>query len=365
MNNWNQFLTAQGARPAVVDGAPDSTALIAAAPIHDFGQSLTVSQLQEGFVAAITDQGLIGLNGDEAASFLHGQLTNDVEHLDQQQVRLAGYCTPKGRLLASFLMWRNATTIYLQLPRAIQPAIQKRLQMFVLRAKAKLHDASCDEANQVILGLGGKQAGAALAAWFPTLPATPFSKVDHALGTLLRVADAFGSARYEWLTSAATARDVWPRLTEQLTKGGTDAWQLSDIHAGIPQITAATQEQFVPQMVNFELLGGVNFKKGCYPGQEIVARTHYLGNIKRHLYRVRASEPLSVGAEVRSGILNGQACGSLLSVAPAESGNEWLGLTVLQQDAIAGELYLESAQGRIDLTLIDEVMPSSENPVAT
>ena len=89
MNNWNQFLTAQGARPPATDGAL----------LHDFGQSLTVPQLQEGFVAAITDQGLIGLNGDDAASFLHGQLTNDVEHLNQEQVRLAGYCTPKGRLL--------------------------------------------------------------------------------------------------------------------------------------------------------------------------------------------------------------------------------------------------------------------------
>ncbi len=127
-----------------------------------------MSQLQEGFVAAITDQGLIGLTGDEAASFLHGQLTNDVEHLDQEQVRLAGYCTPKGRMLASFLMWRNATTIYLQLPRAIQPAIQKRLQMFVLRAKAKLHDASFDEANQVILGLGGLSKPAP-----PCPPASP------------------------------------------------------------------------------------------------------------------------------------------------------------------------------------------------
>ena len=155
MNNWNQFLTAQGARPVAADGAPDGTAN---SPVADFGQSLTVPQLQEGFVAAITDQGLIGLNGDDAASFLHGQLTNDVEHLNQEQVRLAGYCTPKGRLLASFLMWRNATTIYLQLPRAIQPAIQKRLQMFVLRAKAKLHDASADDANQVVLGLGGQRA---------------------------------------------------------------------------------------------------------------------------------------------------------------------------------------------------------------
>ncbi len=351
MNNWNQFLTAQGARPAATEGAPDSTAPIAAAPIADFGQSLTVPQLQEGFVAAITDQGLIGLNGDEAASFLHGQLTNDVEHLDQQQVRLAGYCTPKGRLLASFLMWRNATTIYLQLPRAIQPAIQKRLQMFVLRAKAKLHDASFDEANQVILGLGGKQASAALAAWFPTLPATPFSKVDHALGTLLRVADAFGSARYEWLTSAATARDVWPPLTAQLAKGGTDAWQLSDIHAGIPQITAATQEQFVPQMVNFELLGGVNFKKGCYPGQEIVARSQYLGKLKRRTTLVSiADAAAAAGGELYTVSDPEQPCGMLVNAAPNGSGGidalvEMKLGAIAEGSSAAGAVRYGSAQG--------------------
>ena len=317
MNNWNQFLAAQGARPVPAADAPDSTVPAPIAPVADFGQSLTVSQLQDGFVAAITDQGLIGINGDDAASFLHGQLTNDVEHLNQEQVRLAGYCTPKGRLLASFLMWRNATTIYLQLPRAIQPAIQKRLQMFVLRAKAKLHDASCDEANQVVLGLGGKQAGAALSAWFPTLPATPFGKVDHALGTVLRVADAFGSPRYQWLTSAATARDAWPQLTAQLAKGGNDCWQLSDIHAGIPQITAATQEQFVPQMVNFELLGGVNFKKGCYPGQEIVARSQYLGKLKRRTTLVSIADAAVVaGGELFAVSDPEQPCGMVVNAAP-------------------------------------------------
>ena len=351
MNNWNQFLTAQGARPAATDGAPDSTAPIAAAPIADFGQSLTVPQLQEGFVAAITDQGLIGLNGDEAASFLHGQLTNDVEHLNQEQVRLAGYCTPKGRLLASFLMWRNATTIYLQLPRAIQPAIQKRLQMFVLRAKAKLHDASFDDANQVILGLGGKQAGAVLSAWFPALPATPFSKVEHALGTLLRVADAFGSARYEWLTSAATARDAWPQLAEKLAKGGNDAWQLSDIHAGIPQITAATQEQFVPQMVNFELLGGVNFKKGCYPGQEIVARSQYLGKLKRRTTLVSIADAAVVaGGELYTVSDPDQPCGMVVNAAPNGSGGSdalvemKLG-AIAEGSSAAGAVRYGSAQG--------------------
>lgn len=354
MNNWNQFLVTQGARPVPLEGAPDSTVATDISQVADFGQPLTVAQLQEGFVAAITDQGLIGINGDDAASFLHGQLTNDVEHLDQQQVRLAGYCTPKGRLLASFLMWRNATTIYLQLPRAIQAPIQKRLQMFVMRAKAKLHDASLDEANQVVLGLGGRQAGAALAACLPdlpALPATPFSKVEHALGTVLRVADAFGSPRYEWLTSAATARAAWPQLAQKLAKGGDDSWRLAEIHAGIPQITAATQEQFVPQMVNFELLGAVNFKKGCYPGQEIVARSQYLGKLKRRTTLVSIADASVVaGGELFAVNDPEQPCGMVVNAAANGAGGvdalvEMKLGAIAEGSSDAGAVRYGSAQG--------------------
>src|SRR5450830_468399 len=315
MDNWNQFLIAQGARSTQLEGAvPDTN-------IADFGQTLTTAQLQDGFVSAVTDQGLIGITGDDAASFLHSQLTNDVEHLNQQQVRLAGYCTPKGRLLASFLMWRNATTIYLQLPRTLQPAIQKRLQMFVLRAKAKLHDAAGDEATQVVLAVGGQRANAALSAWFEQLPAAPFSKAEHALGTPLRVADAFGQPRYLWLLSTANAHDVWPQLAGALNKGGNDAWRLSEIHAGVPQISLPTQEQFVPQMVNFELLGGVNFKKGCYPGQEIVARSQYLGKLKRRTTLVSIADAAAVaGGELFATSDPDQPCGMLVNAAPNGAG---------------------------------------------
>ena len=298
---------AQGARAG--DQADAGTA--------DFGVALSVAQLQEGFLATITDQGLIGVSGDDAASFLHGQLTNDVEHLNGEQVRLAGYCTPKGRLLASFLMWRSTGTVYLQISRGIQAPIQKRLQMFVLRAKAKLHDATQDEANQVILGLGGKHASAVLPQWFDSLPAAPFSKVEGNAGTLLRVADAFGLPRYQWLTSAANAEAVWPQLAARLAKGGNDAWRLSEIHAGVPQISLPTQEQFVPQMVNFELLGGVNFKKGCYPGQEIVARSQYLGKLKRRTTLVSIDgTDAAAGAELFAVSDPGQPCGMIVNAAP-------------------------------------------------
>ncbi|MFZ4877653.1 YgfZ/GcvT domain-containing protein [Janthinobacterium sp. Mn2066] len=345
MDNWNQFLIAQGARSTQLDGAVPDT------HIADFGQPLTTAQLQDGFVSAVTDQGLIGITGDDAASFLHSQLTNDVEHLNQQQVRLAGYCTPKGRLLASFLMWRNATTIYLQLPRTIQPAIQKRLQMFVLRAKAKLHDAAGDEATQVVLGLGGQRANAALSAWFETLPAAPFSKVEHALGTLLRVADAFGQPRYEWIVSAATAREVWPQLAGTLNKGGNDAWRLSEIHAGVPQISLPTQEQFVPQMVNFELLGGVNFKKGCYPGQEIVARSQYLGKLKRRTTLVSIADAgAQAGNELFALSDPEQPCGMIVNAAANGAGGvdalvEMKLAAIEQGNTEAGAVRLGSAQG--------------------
>ncbi|MFM9433063.1 tRNA-modifying protein YgfZ [Janthinobacterium sp. CG_23.3] len=309
MNNWNQFLVLQGAHGS--DGLFD-----------DFGAALGAADLADGFVAPITDLGLIGISGDDAATFLHSQLTNDVEHLGAAEARLAGYCTPKGRLLATFLMWRNDTSIFLELPRDIQPALQKRLQLFVMRAKAKLHDASADAANQLILGLGGAKAEALLKTWFAALPSAPYAKLEQQPhGTLIRVADAFGAPRYQWLLSAESAQAVWPALAAGLAKGGNDAWRLSEVHAGVPQIGAATQEKFVPQMVNFELLGGVNFKKGCYPGQEIVARSQYLGKLKRRTTLVSIADAgAKAGDEVFAVADPEQPCGMVVNAAPNGAG---------------------------------------------
>jgi tRNA-modifying protein YgfZ len=293
MSDWKQFLMPQPAPKA-----------------------LTPTELAVGFVACVTDQGLIAVQGDDAASFLHSQLTNDVEHLGADEVRLAGYCTPKGRLQATFTMWRDDAGVCLQLAREIQPALQKRLSMFVLRAKAKLSDATDNPANAVALGLGGGLAEAVLQTWFDALPARPYSKVTHPLGTVLRLGDAFGAPRYLWLTSADTANTVAPLLAERLNVGGNDAWRLASIHAGVPQVTAATQEQFVPQMINLELLGGVNFKKGCYPGQEIVARSQYLGKLKRRTALARIADgDIAAGVEVFSAADPSQPCGMVVNAA--------------------------------------------------
>jgi len=317
MTSWNQVLTPQGPH--------------------------TVAALATGFVAPLPQLGLIAFTGEESATFLHSQLTNDVEHLGQGDVRLAGYCSPKGRLMASFLMWRDADSVFLQLPRAIQAPIQKRLQMFVLRAKTKASDASD---SVVTLGLGGADAEAVLQTWFDVLPAAPYTRIDHPLGALLRVADAFGSPRYLWLASPDTADTVAAELAARLTVAGEQAWQLADIHAGVPQIGPGTQEQFVPQMINFELLGGVNFKKGCYPGQEIVARSQYLGKLKRRTALATiADASVAPGAEVFAPDDPEQPCGMVVNAAANGEG----GVDALVEMKLAaleqGDVHFASATG--------------------
>ena len=303
MDNWNNYLACQGARHS-----PDDTS-----QATDFGHALSVAQLNAGFVAVISDLGLISVSGEDAASFLHNQLTNDVQNLGVDQVRLAGYCSPKGRLHATLLMWRNAESVFLQLPRELQPALQKRLSMFVMRSKAKLADAG----GVVVLGLGGLAAQAALRAHFAALPEAPYTRIDTDLGTLLRVADGLNAPRYEWLATPATAQAVLPALRDVLALGGNQAWHLSSIHAGVPQVSTRTQEQFVPQMINFELLGGVNFKKGCYPGQEIVARSQYLGTLKRRTTLATiAGANAQAGDEVFAEADPGQPCGMVVNGAP-------------------------------------------------
>jgi folate-binding protein YgfZ len=311
MNHWIEHLATLDAR-----FHPDSPT-----DVDDFGRVLGTADLAQGFVAAVTDLGLIGIAGDDAATFLHNQVTNDVEHLGTSEARLAGYCTPKGRLQATFLMWRDAESIYLQLPRAIQAPLQKRLSMFVLRAKAKLRDATDDPRFAAVLGLGGAAAGDALRAHVGTLPAAPYAKIDGDFGTVIRVADAFGHPRYLWLTSADTAIAALPALRATLALGGSAAWQLASIHAGVPQIGPGTQEQFVRQMINYELLGGVNFKKGCYPGQEIVARSQYLGKLKRRTALATLADAAArPGDEVYAVSDPDQPSGMIVNAAPNGAG---------------------------------------------
>lgn len=324
MDKWQQFLQQRDQQFNVLDSSDTKTS---------------------SFVAPLTDLGLIALTGEEASHFLHNQLTNDVEHLGTGEARLAGYCSPKGRLLATLLMWKFADTIMLQLPREILPAIQKRLQMFVMRAKAKLADVT---EQHVILGLAGPLAPAVLSKWFGALPATVYATVTSDAGTLIRVADAFGAPRYILITPPDFAIASWAELSQALLSVNPSAWRLTDIHAGIAQVTLATQEKFVPQMINFEVVGGVNFKKGCYPGQEIVARSQYLGKLKRRMMLASIeTQDAGAGMDVFSSEDPEQPCGMLVNAERSSSTEMDCLVEIKTATMAAGSIHLGGAHGPV------------------
>ena len=258
---------------------------------------------------ALARHGLIAVRGEDVRPFLHAQLTNDIEHLDAGHARLAGWCSPKGRLLASFLAVPVADGVLLQVARDLAPAVAKRLAMFVLRAKVKVADES-DAWHQY--GTWGAGAAARLAAAGLPVPsgALACAATDDALVVTM------AGDRYLVLS-----RRPQPSLAGD---GTPDDWALAEIRDGRPFITQATQDQFVPQMANLELVGGVDFRKGCYPGQEIVARTQYRGILKRRMYRIEADEPLADGQALYSDDFPDQASGMVVNAVGRE------GLAVLQ-----------------------------------
>jgi len=274
---------------------------------------------------ALTDWGVIRAQGADAASFLQGQLTNDVAGLDNARACLAGYCSAKGRLLASFIVWRPAADEFLLACHAsVLAATLKRLSMFVLRAKCKLSDAS---AELPLFGVAGETAAALIgdaAVWH-------HASVDDA--SLIRLPDAAGLPR-AWTTRRAPAGPA-------LTPG---AWRWLEVQSGIPVVEAATSDRFVPQMINFELVGGVDFRKGCYPGQEVVARSQYRGTTKRRLFLFDAASAALPGQEIFHSADPGQPAGLVANAAATSQGGSLLAEVKLA--ALAnGSLHLGAADG--------------------
>ena len=290
--------------------------------------------------------GVIDVAGDDAATFLHNQLTNDIEHLDAASARLSGYCSPKGRLLGSFLTWRAGHGVRLLVSKDVQPAVQKRLSMFVLRAKAKLTDASDALA---VVGFAGDVRDA-LSGIFDALPDGVHVKVDRPAGTLIRVPDAAGRKRYLWIGPRAEVDARIAALGGSLPVVSPAVWDWLDIRAGEPRITQPAVEQFVPQMVNFDVIGAVNFRKGCYPGQEIVARSQYRGTIKRRTALAHVAgetDTVHAGVELFHNDDPGQPCGMIVNAAAAPAG----GVDALVEIKLAaldsGTVHLGSADGPV------------------
>jgi folate-binding protein YgfZ len=291
---------------------------------------------QQTVVVPLTHLGLIEATGEEAKAFLHSQFTSDINHLADGQAQHAGWCSAKGRMQASFVVWRQGERYLLALAADLQEATQKRLQMFVLRAKVKLV-AQTD--STIMLGLSGPQAAEALADAGLPCPVEAMIAAE-ADGTAVVRLDA---SRFMIVAPESAMAPLWQKLSVKARPAGLPAWRWLDIQAAFPLVTLATKEEFVPQMADFEKIGGVSFHKGCYPGQEIVARTQYLGKVKRHLFRLSSAQALKAGDILHSPDNPDQSCGMVMSAAPSPAGG-YEALAVVQSN-FAGNVRLGSLEG--------------------
>jgi folate-binding protein YgfZ len=302
--DWQNFLTAQGAH--IQDGAVQHFGAAAAERIA----------ARDGTVLCDLSQfGVLKVSGDDAQHFLHNLFSSDVNALNPKLAQYSSFNTAKGRALATFLIWRNESEFFLSLPQSLLAPIQKKLTMYVLRAKVKIENASD---GMVSLGISGADTAKILQPHFETLPQNPLDAVQHDDSNLIRL-DAH---RFLLNTTPQRAIELWPQLVAAAKPAGSSCWDWLNIRAGIPFILPQTQEAFVPQMANLDLIGAVNFKKGCYPGQEIVARMQYLGKNKRRLYlaHVDIETAPQAGDELFSMETDEHACGMVANVAAAPSG---------------------------------------------
>lgn len=330
---WLDFLSNQGAR-------------IDAGCVRDFSASAgdPAAKGARPLLCDLSHESLLLATGEDARAFLHGQFTNDLQNLGDDAAQWSGYCTPKGRLLASFLLWPAKQGFLVLLPAALAEPFRKRLSMFILRSRVRIEDVS---SQWVRTGLAGPEAAALLARHVQAVPESPMHTA-HQEGLRIIRLDA---ERFILIGTPDVQRNLWRTLAQDADRVGAAVWDLLTVRAGIAPVGEATREAFVPQMVNFDLIGAVNFRKGCYPGQEIVARTQYRGILKRRMVRAlltplsAADQTPAAGQSVYSPAFGDQAAGEIVLAAPSPEGG-WELLVVAQVEALRnGPLFLNSLTG--------------------
>ena len=324
--DWQSFLEQQGA--TLNDNR-----------VVDFGESDKERQATASghVIADLSHYGLISAVGEEALDFLQNQFSNDMRLVSDSESQISAYCSPKGRMMAAFRIFQRGDTFYLRLPRAILETTLKRLRMFVLRSKVTLEDASD---NMLSFGFAGPEAQQRLGEILEKVPTEANAVVENNGLIIIRLPDPL--PRFEIHGELEPVIGLWRRLARQANPVGADCWSWLDIQAGVPEVLPETVEAFVPQMVNLEALDGISYKKGCYPGQEVVARMHYLGKLKRRMYRAHANTDTvpAPGDNLYSPAETDQSVGKVVEAQPNPNGGVDLLAVIQIATADAGDVRL-------------------------
>ena len=340
--DWQQFLQSNGAE---FDGGT----------LVSFGNEDRERRATLGgdIMCDLSQYKLLAIMGSDAREFLQGQLTNDINQLSPERSQLSGFCTPKGRLISNFRLFQHDQTIFAVIPEDLFEKTQSQLQLFVVRSDVQMGDAS---SALIHIGVSGDKAGEQLRDQLGDLPQAVNQVLQHDRYIVIKVADK----RYEVFGNVEDCKTLWQNLDVHCSAVGNQHWNLLNIRDGIPEITQATSEAFVPQMVNMDALGAINFEKGCYTGQEIVARTHYLGKQKRRMYRIHITTdtPPAAGDELATETsTENQYTGTLVTVQ-ADVGTGYEALAVIQiKSAEKEKLKLKDAESAIDLLDLPYSLP--------
>lgn len=280
-SDWKSFLTEMGA-------------IVSSDKVTDFEKSGHERRAvtDEPLLCDLSHLGLIRVSGEDTTQFLNSQFSNDITEVSEHHSQLNAYCNPKGRMLATFRVFKRGDDYFLRLPGEILEETLRRLRMFVLRSKVELSDASD---SLVRVGFYGENANERLLSCVDRVPQSINDCVTAPNLSVIRIHGI--QPRFEIHGNTEAVKGVWRALSKEAIPAGASAWALLDILAGIPTVRSETREAFVPQMANLDLIGGLSFKKGCYPGQEIVARMHYLGRLKRRMYLIHLAD----GGSARAG----------------------------------------------------------------
>ena len=342
-NNWTNFLCDAGASFNELNEVT-------------FSQSIT-SLSGSLYLTDLSWLSLIEVKGDDKKTFLQGQLTNDITLINDSSAQLSGLCTPKGRLRALFSIFNHQDNLYLQLPQTLSAANLKRLKMFVMMSKVELTDVS-DQLFRI--GIYGTAAATKLGTYGFEIP-DEYNEVTHYNEmTLIRLAG--DTARFECIASFDNMQKLWQKLEPDTQLLDTNQWRLVDIQAGIPNVFTQTNESFIPQMLNLHVLNGVNFKKGCYTGQEVVARMQYLGKLKRRMYIAHCDTTEQSTTAIPGQVLysanckSGQGAGHIVDVQSAIDGGIDLTAVITSEAVESNDIFLDEA---LSLPLIIKELPYS------
>ncbi len=317
-SEWQDFLNSAGAQ--IENGIVQP---------FDSPQQEAKTVTEQTSISALSHLGLIRISGEDAAGFLQNQFTNDIREISDSSSQLSAWCSPKGRVLACFRLFMMAGCYYMLLPHTLFSPTRERLGRYVLMSKVTLEESTNKFAS---MGLAGPQAEELLHKLFTAIPAG-VNEVVHQVGcTLLRVPGP--SPRFVIIGEPARLIPLWLTLSTRALPTGSNSWRLLDIQAGVPSIYPKTVEAFVPQMLNLQAVGGLSFTKGCYPGQEVVARMQYLGKLKRRMYRAAVNTDTSpMPGDTLYITDSGRSTGKIVDAQPAAQGGYEL-LAVIEIDSV-------------------------------